>query len=139
MVSGFLSCFELKSALAELRSATGGFEAVFLSFLHSRVAGQEACGLEGGAELGVDAEKCACNAMTDGACLAGDAAAFDGADQIDLAQQIGSSQRLTDNHLQGVQAEVLIDIPAVDGDGAGAVGEQMDAGHRATGFWACCS
>ena len=29
MVSGFLSCFELKSALAELRRATGGFEAVF--------------------------------------------------------------------------------------------------------------
>lgn len=28
MVSGFLSCFELKLALAELRSTTGGFEAV---------------------------------------------------------------------------------------------------------------
>ena len=29
MVSGFLSCFELKSALAELWRATGGLEAVF--------------------------------------------------------------------------------------------------------------
>ena len=29
MVSGFLSCFELKSALAELRRATGSLEAVF--------------------------------------------------------------------------------------------------------------
>ena len=28
MVSGFLSCFELKSALAELGSATGSLEAV---------------------------------------------------------------------------------------------------------------
>ena len=28
MVSGFLSCFELKSALAELRSAAGSLEAV---------------------------------------------------------------------------------------------------------------
>ena len=33
MVSGFLSCFELKSALAELRSAAGSLEAVLnLSF-----------------------------------------------------------------------------------------------------------
>ena len=32
MVSGFLSCFELKSALAELRSAAGGLEAVFSFF-----------------------------------------------------------------------------------------------------------
>ena len=42
MVSGFLSCFELKSALAELRSTTGGFEAVLLTLLHTRIAGQEA-------------------------------------------------------------------------------------------------
>ena len=32
MVSGFLSCFELKSALAELRRATGGFEAVLIGY-----------------------------------------------------------------------------------------------------------
>ena len=33
MVSGFLSCFELKLALAELRSATGSLEAYYVLIL----------------------------------------------------------------------------------------------------------
>ena len=66
--------------------------------------------------------------MTDGACLAGDAAAFDGADQIDLAQKVGSSQRLTDNHLQGIETEVVVDVTAVDGDSAGTALIQANAG-----------
>ena len=36
---------------------------------------------------------------------------------------------LTDQELQGLQAEVIVDVPAVDGDSAGAVGEEMHAGH----------
>ena len=43
---------------------------------------------------------------------------------------IGGGQGLTDDHLQGLQAKVLVNVTAIDGDGAGAVGEQMDAGHR---------
>ena len=60
--------------------------------------------------------------------IAPDAAAFDGADQIDLAQQVGSSQRLTDNHLQGIETEVVVDVTAVDGDSAGAALIQANAG-----------
>ena len=37
MVSGFLSCFELKSALAELRSATGCLEAFWDTFLRGNL------------------------------------------------------------------------------------------------------
>jgi len=36
-----------RSALAELRSATSGFEAVFLTLFHSRVTGQQAGSLQG--------------------------------------------------------------------------------------------
>ena len=36
-----------KSALAELGSPTGGLEAVFLTLLHTRIAGEEAGGLHG--------------------------------------------------------------------------------------------
>jgi len=61
---------------------------------------------------------------------AGHAAAGDSGHNIHLAGVAGGLQRLTDQHLQGVQTEILINAPAVDGDGAGAVGEQMDAGHR---------
>ena len=64
MVSGFLSCFELKLSLAELRSATGCLETVFLALFHSRVAGQEAGGLEGGAEALVHGQQGAGDGQT---------------------------------------------------------------------------
>ena len=108
-------------SLGELGSAAGGFEAVLLSFLHSGVAGQEAGGLEGCAVLCVDAEECAGNAMTDSAGLAGNAAALDGADDVDLADGVGADQGLTDDELQGIETEVVVDVTAVDDDGAGAV------------------
>ena len=57
MVSGFLSCFELKLALAELRRATGSLEAVLLALLHTRIAGEEASLLQDGAVLGVDQQQ----------------------------------------------------------------------------------
>ena len=117
------------STLGELRRAASCLQAVFLSFLHSRVTGQEASGFQRGTEFGVDAQQSAGNAMTDGAGLAGHAAALDGADDIDLADQIGRSQRLTDDHLQGIQAEIIIDITAVDGDGAGAALIDADTGN----------
>ena len=69
MVSGFLSCFELKSALAELRSAACSLEAVLLALLHTRVAGEEAGGLQGGAVLLVGQQQSAGHTVTDGACL----------------------------------------------------------------------
>ena len=59
--------------------------------------------------------------MTDGAGLAGDAAAGDGADDVHLAHHVGGDQGLTDQELQGVQAKVIIDVPAVDDDGAGSI------------------
>ena len=123
------SLFEVKKlSLRELRRAASCLQAVLLSFLHSRVAGQETCSLERGAKLGVDAQQCACNAVTDGACLTGDAAAFDGADQVDLAQKVSGSQRLTDDHLQGIETEIIVDIATVDGNGAGAALIQANAG-----------
>ena len=67
--------------------------------------------------------------MTQGAGLAGNAAAFHGGNDVHLTQGIGGIQGLADHHLQGLQAEVIVDVAAVDGDGAGAVGEQMHAGH----------
>ena len=38
----FLALLSCRLSLAELRCATSGFEAVFLTFLHTRIAGQEA-------------------------------------------------------------------------------------------------
>ena len=81
-----------QSALGELGSSTGCFEAVFLSLLHSGVAGQEPGGLQSGAILGVHLQQGAADAVADGAGLAGDPAAGDGGGDIHLAQQVRGVQ-----------------------------------------------
>ena len=124
-----LSLAEVWLTLGELGGAAGGLQTVFLALLHSGVAGQQASGLQDGAVLLVDQEQSAGNAVADGAGLAGDAAAGDGGDDVHLAQLLGGDQGLADQQLQGLQTEVIVDVTAVDGDGAGAVLEQMDAGH----------
>ena len=59
--------------------------------------------------------------MADSASLAGNTATSDGNNDVDLANQIGSNQRLINDQLQGVQTEIVVDLAAVDDDGAGAV------------------
>jgi len=60
--------------------------------------------------------------------LTGDAAALNGADEIDLADQLGGGEGLTDDHLQGVQTKIIIDVTAVNRDRAGAALIQTNAG-----------
>ena len=66
--------------------------------------------------------------MADGAGLAGDAAAGDAAFDVELIRGAGQVQRLTDNQLEGVQAEIIVDIAAVDLHAAGPL-VQADAGN----------
>ena len=129
MVPGVLGILKSRSALAELRSETGGLQTVLLAFLHSRVTGQEAGSLEGCAVFRIDAEEGAGDAVTDRARLTGDAAALDGADDVNLADHVGGDQRLTDDQLQSVQTKVVVDLTTVDDDGAGAVLIDADAGN----------
>ena len=99
-------------SLGELGSATCGLQTVLLSFLHSGVAGQETGGLQGSAVLGVDGQQGAGDAVTDSAGLAGNAAAGDGDNDVNLAQHVGGDQGLTDDQLQGLQTEVVVDVAA---------------------------
>lgn len=125
-VSGFLRS---RLSFAELGCASCGFETVLLAFLHSGVTGEEAGGLQGGAIALIHAQQGAGDAVTDGAGLSGDAAAADGGFDVHLADQTNGVQRLTDDELQGLKTEVIVDVAAVNGDGAGSAGEEMYAGH----------
>ena len=115
--------------LGELGCATSGFETVLLALLHTRIAGQETGLLQDGAVVLAGQQQGAGDTVPQGAGLAGHAAAGDGSHNVHLAGVAGSLQGLTDDHLQGLQAEILVDVTAVDGDRAGAVGEQMHTGH----------
>ena len=122
-VSGDLS-------LGELGRATSGFETVLLSFLHTRVSREETGLLEKRAVGVVGEEKRTGNAVTDRAGLTGDAAAFDVGDDVIFANSVGNAERLVDNELEGFQAEIIVDVTAVDGDLAGT-GIQTNAGDGA--------
>ncbi len=140
MVPGVLSKYKGLSALAELRSAAGAFETVFLPFLHPRVAGEEARFLEGGAEGLVILEQSSGNAVADGAGLAGHAAAGNAADNVELAGGLSQLKGLTDDELKGLETEILIYISvavrALDDDPAGA---GVKADSRDALFSAACA
>ena len=116
-------------ALGELGSATCGLQTVLLSFLHSGVAGHETGSLQRSAVLGVQQNQSTGDAVTDSAGLAGNAATCDGDNDVNLAHQVGGDQGLTDDQLQGLQTEVIVDVAAIDDDGTGAVLVDANAGN----------
>ena len=69
----------------ELGGFTGFLQAVFLSFLHSRVAGQETCFFQYGTEVGVGFLQCTCKTHANGTGLSGVAAAVDLNEDVVLA------------------------------------------------------
>jgi len=117
-----------KLSLRELRCTTGAFETVFLSLFHSRVTGQEAGLLEFRTKVRIIDEKGAGNAVADGAGLAGETAALDASDNVDLLGSAGELEGLTDDDLQGLKTEVVVNVSVVDGDLAGA-GIKADTGN----------
>ena len=83
----------LNLSLGELGRSAGRFEAVFFTLLHARVAGEETGGLlRWRAVRLVDQQEGAGDAVTDGAGLAGDAAADDLGDDIELAGSAGRDE-----------------------------------------------
>ena len=117
-------------SLGELGCTACALEAVFLSFLHSGVSGKETCLLEGGTESLVVLKKSTSDAVADSACLAGDSAAADAANDVKLIGGAGKSERLTDDELESLKAEIIVYISAIDGDLAGA-GINADSGNGA--------
>ena len=64
------------------------------------------------------------------ACLAGDSAAADAANDVKLIGGAGKSERLTDDELESLKAEIIVYISVIDDDLAGA-GINADSGNGA--------
>ena len=69
----------------ELGRFTRFLQAVFLSFLHSRVAGQETCLFKNGTEIGIGFLQCTCKTHANGTGLTGVATAVDLDEDVVLA------------------------------------------------------
>src|SRR5580700_4521554 len=76
-------------ALGELEASAGALLSVLLAFLAAGVAGYEAFGLERLAELGVEFHESAGDAELDRVGLAHDAAATNGAEDVEGLADIG--------------------------------------------------
>ena len=114
-MSGLLS-------LGELRRATSGLEAVLLSFLHSRVTGEETGLLQRSAEvLGIVLEQSSGDTVADSTGLTGNTAACNAANDVELLFGTGENERLTNDRLEGIKAEIIVDIAVVDRDLTGAL------------------
>ena len=74
--------------------------------------------------------------MADGACLSGHAAACNAANYVKLLVGLGQRKRLTNDELEGLKTEIIVDVAVVDGDFAGAL-IQSYAGNRA--FSSACA
>ena len=68
--------------------------------------------------------------MADSACLTCEAAAGDGAFDIELTVCMGSFQRLTNDQLEGFETEIIIDCEVIDLDFAGSAREQSYSCNR---------
>ena len=117
-------------SLGELGSTTSCLETVLLSFLHTRVSGEEAGLLEKRTIGFVSEKKSAGYTVTDCTCLAGDTAAANVCNDVKLAGGFGYAEGLVDDELEGFKSEVIVDITTVDGDVAGA-GVDTNASYRA--------
>ena len=114
-----------KLSLGELGSAAGCFESVFLTLFHSRVTGQEPGLLQDRTELlAVKLNQSSGQSVADSAGLAGNAAACNGGLNVKLAGSTGELQRLANQQLEGLQAKIIVNISAVDGDLTSSVGIQ---------------
>src|SRR6185437_219988 len=109
--------------LGVLRRLTGLLETGLLALLDPRVPGQEAGSLERGATVGVDKDQRPGDTQAQRARLAGDAAAGDPADHVELLLGAQGDERLVDELLVHLVREVLVERPVVDLPLAGAGGD----------------
>jgi hypothetical protein len=123
------------STFAILEAFAGAGLAVFFAFPFAGIAGQQALGLEGGAQIDIALGQGAGDAVPDSAGLAVGAAALDVDADVNLAGERGDDQRLVHNHPQRLGGEIILEGPAVDEELAGARGDAHagDGGLAAAG------
>ena len=106
-------------SLRELRCTTSALESVLLSLLHTRITSKEAGLLEKRLVGLICREKSTSNAVTDSACLTGEAAALNVNNYVELANGISDTEGLIYDILEGLETEVITYVSAVNGNNAG--------------------
>src|SRR6266702_3201 len=120
-------CADNRLALGELEALAGAGLAVLLALHGAGVAGDEAGLLEDRPVVRVELHERAGDAVADGAGLTGQPAALRVHEHVELAHLVDELERLDQDHLRRLPAEVGVHGAAVDGDVARA-GREAHAG-----------
>ncbi len=102
--------------LGELRSATCSLETVLLSLLHSGVTSEEASSLENRAQLIGVLQQSSGNTVTDSTSLTCYTTTCNCADDIELLNCICKCEGLTNDELESLKTEVIVNASAVNCD-----------------------
>src|SRR5689334_15113686 len=114
----------------ELEALACARHPVLLAFLGARVARQQAFAFERLAQIAVVFDQRPGDAEPHGAGLAGDAAASDRRQDVELVGRLGDDQRGLDLHPQRFGREERVEGALVDADGPGAGAEKHTRGRR---------
>ena len=106
--------------LRELEAGTCAALTVFLALFFAGISGEKACCLDKGTSRIVNQSKRAGHAVTNGAGLTGNAAAFNGSYDVELANNLGSLESIVHEFASGVNSKIILEIATIDGDFAGA-------------------
>src|SRR5205823_5224175 len=98
--------YETRLTFRELEGTASLGPAILLALDGARVAGEEAAGLQRGAQSGLVIHQGAGNTVTHRTGLTRQAAAIDGDDDIELAIAVGGDQRLAQDHAQHRTGEI---------------------------------
>ncbi len=119
---------DMELTLAPLRGAAGFAQTRLLAFLAARIAGEPAFGLQDAAQVLVQREQGAGDAVADRRGLSLFAASIDLDREIIRSFKSGSLQRFEDDHLVCRGREILGQGNAIDGNVAFAAFKDADAG-----------
>ena len=116
----------MRSTFRELETFARAGLAVFLAFLHARIAREEALGFQCAPQGRVKLQQRPGNAVANRAGLAVGTAAGDIDTRVQFFRRAGDGQRLGHCRPQGFQREIAFKLASIDGDFAGA-GREPDA------------
>lgn len=117
------------STLGELEAGAGTGTTGLFAFLHPRIAGEEALGLDQLAVLGVEKGERAGDRMADRDGLRVLATAFDDGFHVELVDHVQGLERRDDGVLEVDRREVILEGNAVDGHFPGSFADP-DVGDR---------
>ena len=119
---------DLRLTLRELRRSARFLETVLLSLLHTRIASKEARFFERSAVHGICFYERAGYAVANSSRLSRKAAALDVYIHVELVRSSDFLGRLTDDILERIESEIVVDAALVDNDIAVA-GKETNAGY----------